>query len=878
MNKNTLLFILLASLVLLTSSILQSYFYPPEPGSSVVEEVAQPEKTADRETAGDETTPSSSPKGATEGQGATGDEGATGGDQTAEPNDPATNSPDSNSDPAAEPADPASPDARSKEETTAGNAEQETDQEDSAVAPRQDPETPTSPATTPVEELQTFGSIANEGGYRFLITANRVGGSIQRVELNTRLANGRYKYRELENDGGYLGELELFDTPRGPVVGVVGHGTPAFDANVQAGDVIRGVNGEPVSNKEDYLEIMRMTEPDQTVFLELQGPSDEATRSVPVDLTNKPMEMVRVEPDTIDPGWISPNSFILTLRRKTNDDAWPEIDANMVTGLWNVEQLSAGSVTFSYEIPEQLLAANGLQGPLKVIKRFTIPQISEEELLDTSSRTFDIQFDLQIENGSSSQQDIVFQLDGPTGTPSEGWWYQNKIHGRSSAIGYVAGARDIISSSVAEPFKFFGGPEIVQNQLEDNPKYLRLFPINEGPEYREVNYIGVDTQYFNTSLIPSGPKPFFVYSALAMTTGVEIPEDNGRLQRLVDCSFKMFSDNTLIAPQSSYQQSFEIFSGPKEPELLKQYGLEDARTFGWFAWFSKPLCWLLVVFYNLTFQIGYGIPIILLTVLVRCMMIPVSRKAALNAQMMQYLQPQIKEIADKYKDNMEKRSTAQRELFKKYSYNPFGGCLMMFFQLPIFIGLYRGLSVDIALRDQPLIPGISWCSNLAAPDQFLYWGDWTWMPGFLVDKTGWLGPYFNILPIITIFLFLAQQKLFMPPATDDQQKMAQKVMKFMMIFMGFLFFKVPSGLCLYFITSSIWSIVERKMLPKPELDTSNLDSADSNSPRSKRSIGSLLRNSPASGGSNSNYDNSSQLAEKKRRDKERKKKLKQRGS
>ena len=863
MNKNTLLFIMLASLVLLTASILQSYYYPPKP-AEVAEEVIQPaDPPADQEQASE---PTAEPSTGRTSEDKPSDQDA---DSSVRPDRPESTPPTQT--PTGEESKPTG------EEAAPANPNLKPDGDDSALSAQQESETPPTPATTPVQELKTFGSIANEAGYRYLVTVNRVGGSIQRVELNTRMADGRFKYRDLEKNGGYLGELELFDTPRGPVVGVVGHGTPAYDANVQAGDVIRGVNGEPVANKQDFQEVMRKTAAGDAIFLELQGPSDEAARSVAVELTNKPMEMVRVEPDTIDPDWISPNSFILTLRRRTDNNAWPEVDSNMVTGLWNVEELSAGSVTFSYEVPDNLLNANGLQGPLKVIKRFTIPQITEAELLDTSSRTFDIRFDLEIENGSASQQDVVFQLDGPTGTPSEGWWYQNKIHGRSSAIGYVAGARDIISSSVAEPFKFFGGPEIVQNQLDDEPKYLRLFPINEGPEYREVNYIGVDTQYFNTSLLPSGDKPFFVYSALAMTTGVEIPEDNGRLQRLVDCSFKLFSDRTPIAPQSSYRQSFEIFTGPKEPGLLKQYGLQDARTFGWFAWFSKPLCWLLAVFYTLTFQIGYGIPIILLTILVRCMMIPVSRKAALNAQMMQYLQPQIKEIADKYKDSMDKRSAAQRELFKKYNYNPFGGCLMMFFQLPIFIGLYRGLSVDIALRDQPLIPGISWCSNLAAPDQFLYWGNWTWMPGFLVDKTGWLGPYLNILPIITIFLFLAQQKLFTPPATDDQQKVAQKMMKFMMIFMGFLFFKVPSGLCLYFITSSIWSIAERKMLPKPQLDTTNLDTDETNSASKRRTLGSLLGNA-APGSANSNYDNASHLAEKKRRDKERKKRLKQRGS
>ena len=221
-----------------------------------------------------------------------------------------------------------------------------------------------------------------------------------------------------------------------------------------------------------------------------------------------------------------------------------------------------------------------------------------------------------------------------------------------------------------------------------------------------------------------------------------------------------------------------------------------------------------------TFQTSYGLAIIMLTVMVRCLMIPMSRKAALNAQMMQHLQPQMKEIADKYKDDMEKRAAAQRELYKTHKFNPFGGCFMMFFQLPIFYGLYKALNVDIALRGQPLIPGMQWCSNLAAPDHLFYWKDW--MPAALASETGWLGPYFNLLPILTMVLFIVQQKLFTPPPTDDQQKMMHKMMTFMMVFMGIMFFKVPAGLCIYFITSSLWGIIERKMLPKPVLNTDKL--------------------------------------------------------
>ena len=116
--------------------------------------------------------------------------------------------------------------------------------------------------------------------------------------------------------------------------------------------------------------------------------------------------------------------------------------------------------------------------------------------------------------------------------------------------------------------------------------------------------------------------------------------------------------------------------------------------------------------------------------------------------MMQELAPEIKAIKEKYKNDLEKQAQAQRELWKKHNFNPLGGCWLMFLQLPIFIGLYRSLSVDIELRQAPLIPGLDWCSNLAAPDMFWHWE--TPSLAFITGQTGWLGPYLNILPIVTI--------------------------------------------------------------------------------------------------------------------------------
>lgn len=194
-------------------------------------------------------------------------------------------------------------------------------------------------------------------------------------------------------------------------------------------------------------------------------------------------------------------------------------------------------------------------------------------------------------------------------------------------------------------------------------------------------------------------------------------------------------------------------------------------------------------------------------------MFPIGRQQAKSAKMMQQLAPEMKKIKEKYAGDQEKQTKAQQELFRKHNYNPLLGCAPALLQLPIFIGLYRALSVDIELRQTPLIKGVEWCSNLAAPDMLMQWNNMIPIER-LTGYTGFLGPYLNVLPLISTGLFLVHQHLFTPPPQDEQQAMQQKMMKMMMIVMVVIFFRVPAGLCLYFITSSLWALGERLMLPK----------------------------------------------------------------
>jgi YidC/Oxa1 family membrane protein insertase len=215
---------------------------------------------------------------------------------------------------------------------------------------------------------------------------------------------------------------------------------------------------------------------------------------------------------------------------------------------------------------------------------------------------------------------------------------------------------------------------------------------------------------------------------------------------------------------------------------------------------------------------SYGLCIILLTVLVRGLMFPVSRKQQLMSFKMQKLAPELKKLQEKHKGDRQAMGVAQMELYRKHGVNPFGTCWFLLLQMPIFMGLYFALQESIHFRLAPFWP--TWVPNLAAPDMMVRWGEkipWLSRPA---DYGGllYLGPYFNLLPVIAVILMIGQQKMLTPPPTDEQQALQMKIMRYMMIFFGLMFYKVAAGLCIYFIASSLWGFAERKLLPRFQPD------------------------------------------------------------
>jgi YidC/Oxa1 family membrane protein insertase len=345
----------------------------------------------------------------------------------------------------------------------------------------------------------------------------------------------------------------------------------------------------------------------------------------------------------------------------------------------------------------------------------------------------------------------------------------------------------------------------------------------------------------------------------------------GELNRLYfdDITVRLTTRELDLTPGKPIVHRYLLYNGPVKvrlladakkdaeavpAELVKRYD-EDLRldTFtdyqsngpfgafaGWIGWtrlliictnFMHSILWGIYYYLGLPF----GLCIILLTLVVRAAMFPLSRKQTLAAQRMQdkmaKLKPEIEKLKEKHKNDPQGLKQAQTELMLRHGMiNPLGSCWVMLLQMPIFMGLYFCLQESIHFRLAPF----AWIENLAAPDMLIYWGQSIPLISSPSNYSGgllsmlYLGPFFNLLPIIAVAFMIVQQSLMMPPPTDEQTAMQQKMMKYMTVFFGLLFYKVAAGLCIYFIISSVWGYCERKLLPKKQ------PVAGGNEPEAKR--------------------------------------------
>ena len=306
---------------------------------------------------------------------------------------------------------------------------------------------------------------------------------------------------------------------------------------------------------------------------------------------------------------------------------------------------------------------------------------------------------------------------------------------------------------------------------------------------------------------------YFTFAAMPLTSmydfGFSIQNESG----LSDAARMFISRPASIG--SRLEDRYRFFLGPKNHQTLIVYqrgdnafGLRDshlielAASRGFLAPLERGLKWLLTFFYTRTFP-NYGVAIIFLTIFVKIVLFPLTKKASQGTMKMQALAPKIKEIQERNKGNPQKTNAEMAEFYKREGYNPLSGCLPMLVQLPIFIAMFNLFNTHFDLRGAMFIPG--WITDLSVPEYIVY------SDTFALPFLGW-----NALRALP-FIYVGSQVLYsMVISTPDQK--GNKMMKYMLYAMPIIFFFVlydmPSGLLLYWIMSNLLTMVQQMAINK----------------------------------------------------------------
>ncbi|MCX8228838.1 MAG: membrane protein insertase YidC [Planctomycetota bacterium] len=268
------------------------------------------------------------------------------------------------------------------------------------------------------------------------------------------------------------------------------------------------------------------------------------------------------------------------------------------------------------------------------------------------------------------------------------------------------------------------------------------------------------------------------------------------------------------------KQRIQWYVGPKSPEALADYG--PAATAAEFADYGSSFFYKLfftnhiapailgILKFFQSIVTNWGVAIILLTLLVRGSLMPLNRKSQLKMAEYQVKMKKVKPMMDaintKFAKDPQRKQQETMKLYKKYKVSPpLGGCLPIFIQMPIFIGLFAALRSSILLRQEGFV---GWITDLSRPDALIDFGGPIADVFLLRSVTS-----FNLLPIVMVILWVVHQKS-MPKQVDPQQAQMQKMMTWMPVLFGIMLYNYAAGLSLYMIVSSAVGIFEAKIIKK----------------------------------------------------------------
>jgi YidC/Oxa1 family membrane protein insertase len=501
------------------------------------------------------------------------------------------------------------------------------------------------------------------------------------------------------------------------------------------------------------------------------------------------------------------NGPLVLLKPFTNGEFPTQITsvagADVAGRLYALESVSAAAKVSD---SQTIVYATVLDSGLKITKTYTL-----------YPGKYGLELKITLEN-LTSPRSLAYELRGPTGVPSEDYAL-NDIFGVLASVPAGQGLAGKMDYQETPAAKLLAA--------------LDTGGVSSTPDKRPL-YAGAVSRYFASVLRPDTAVPLAKASCYAVADSekakailgdkdpVKTAEGYAPKERAAYLKDVFYTAGAKFAvgsadlgaagsSTSAVTHSFILYCGPKDKIALDGFndvakastGFQRLLDYGFFEPLVKVILYIMKVFHAVI--PNWGIAIILLTLLVRVAMHPLTRKSQISMSKMQKLQPHIKKLQEKYKNDKQKLGQEQMKLMKEHGANPLGGCLPMLIQLPILWALYSGLRVSIELRHAPfyLIPGY-WIRDLAQPDMLFM------MPMALPI----LGSYLNLLPIL-MAAATALQQLWAPKPSTPEMAQQQKMMGIMMpVLMGVMFYSLASGLSLYFLTSTVAGIIEQWIIKR----------------------------------------------------------------
>ena len=337
-------------------------------------------------------------------------------------------------------------------------------------------------------------------------------------------------------------------------------------------------------------------------------------------------------------------------------------------------------------------------------------------------------------------------------------------------------------------------------------KYKKIMLSNgQFKEYdKDFIWNGIAGKYFVELIIPSAPEKI---RTAYYSSNVEV-NNYANAQAMVERSAFSGSD---------ISDTYYMYFGPRNDKDLKRYNIAEnngwnlggkkvsqaLQTSGWLNWLEKILKFVLELLNKLIHN--WGVSIIIMTIILKVIMFPISKKQSLRSLKMQELQPKMKAIQDKYKNDQQKLQQETSKLYQQAGYNPASGCLPMVFQFLVLFAMYNLFNNYFEFRGAMFIPG--WIPDLST-------GDIVKTFNFNIPL---LGNQLRILPVIYVATQLLSGKITQYGQTTAPGQ-SQATMKFMMYGMPlmffFLFYNAPSGLLLYWLTSNVLQIFQQLIINK----------------------------------------------------------------